>query len=76
MRGAPPSSDLGDPDLGFPLEQHECVDAGCGDDAFKKVTTSDAAIVRQDRSRSTVFTGRRTPKLAERSAEASKMAPP
>jgi hypothetical protein len=36
---APSSSDPGNPDLGFPLEQHEQVDAGCDDDAFNKLPT-------------------------------------
>ena len=57
---APTSSDLGDPDLGFPLEQPEQGDVDCKDDTSKMPTSS--AMTEVDM----IFTGIRatpTPQL-------------
>jgi hypothetical protein len=51
---ASPSSDLGDPDLGFCLEQHEWVDDSCDRDAFIKVATHHI-IARHDQSPSSLY---------------------
>jgi hypothetical protein len=54
---APPSSDMENPDLGFPLEQHEWVGDSCDNVAFIKGATHHAANARDDQSQSSVFTG-------------------
>jgi hypothetical protein len=52
-----PSSDLENPDLGFPPKQHEWVGDSCDNVAFIKVAMHHVSNTHDNQSRCSVFTG-------------------